>query len=119
MTLNLRAHDMGEKAVSAILVIVAVACLAVPVRHLTDASLWMDEIATVQIAAPHLSIAAAYRSEMITDVNPPLYYLLQHFWLKLFDDQAWGGRLLSAVLLMAAVLVGARLAWRTLHWPAR
>ncbi|NYZ16652.1 hypothetical protein HL658_29250 [Azospirillum sp. RWY-5-1] len=119
MTLHSRTAKAGrDSAASAIAVpavlaaffaAVTAAGLAFPFIGLTDASLWGDELWTLYLSDPALAPAELLHERIVRDVHPPLYYLMQNQWLRLFDDPVLGARLLGA--LCAAGLVAAVLAF--------
>jgi mannosyltransferase len=86
--------------------VVAVA-LGIVLRFWTHSSLWLDEALTVDIARlPLAKLHAALRQ----DGAPPLYYVLLHFWIKVFGTSDLGVRSLAGVIsvitLPVAWLVG-------------
>ena len=70
-------------------------------------SLWFDEVFSVRIARLGVSEIVSLAAR---DVHPPLYYLLLHFWTKLFGDTEFAVRMLSAVFSGLTVFVVYRLA---------
>lgn len=64
-------------------------------------SLWLDEGVSMQIA--HLDVRGILQ-EVRVDNNPPLYYLLLHYWIELFGDSETSVRMPSAILGVLAVL---------------
>jgi len=70
---------------------------------ITKSSIWHDE---------GFSILLAKRSSVeiwigsARDVHPPLYYLLLHWWMKLFGDSVVAIRSLSAVASLGVIIVG-------------
>lgn len=91
---------------------VTAAGVAFPFIGLTDASLWGDELWTLYLSDPALAPAELLGERIARDVHPPLYYLMQNQWLRLFDDPVLGARLLSALcaagLVMAVLGFGRR-----------
>jgi uncharacterized membrane protein len=82
----------------------------------------LDQVVTLeQLMAPLRPNPAAGAGEVIhyllTESNhPPLYYLLTHYWLKLFPTahglaSLWGARSLSALFGVAAIPASFGLAW--------
>ncbi len=70
-----------------------------PLLYLTQ-SLWRDEVFSLFMAAKPISF-------FITKLNfePPLYYLLLHFWMKLFGMGEIAGRSLSLVAHTGATVI--------------
>ncbi len=83
---------------------IAVVLIAAVVRltGLNLDSLWFDEAFSVCIARLGLSEIISLAA---TDVHPPLYYLLLHFWTRLFGETESAVRLLSVVFSVLTVLV--------------
>jgi uncharacterized membrane protein len=73
-------------------------------------SLWFDETATLYIAQSRLSLIIPRVGAL--EENPPLHYLLMHFWTFLFSDPVFGLRLFSALCGMASLAVFAALCGR-------
>jgi mannosyltransferase len=83
---------------------IALSLLALFVR-LTGLSLdglWFDEVFSVRAARMGLSEIISLTSN---DVHPPLYYLLLHFWMKLFGETEIGVRMLSVSFSVLTVFV--------------
>lgn len=99
----------AQTMLTAFFAAITAAGVAFPFVGLTDASLWGDELWTLYLSDPALGPAELLHERIVRDVHPPLYYLMQNLWLRLFDDQVLGARLLSA--LCAAGLVVAVLAF--------
>ncbi len=69
--------------------------IGIVLRFWTRSALWLDEALTVDIARlPLHDLHAALKR----DGAPPLYYVLLHFWMKVFGDSDLGVRSLSGVL---------------------
>lgn len=108
----------GAEIVATIaLCVVTLACLFAPFTELHESSLWLDELATVQIANPTGAFMSTYRDRIVTDVNPPAFYVLQHVWLKFFTDLQFGSRLLSSLFGVATVALVAIMAPKRFSWP--
>lgn len=71
--------------------------------HLNARSLWADEASTLFIAQSPLSLVAPRVAAL--EENPPLHYLLMHFWTFWFSDPVFGLRLFSALCGMASLLL--------------
>ncbi len=87
------------------------------VLYLGAASLRFDEASTLLIAG---RLLAELTSLLVSnEVNPPFYYALMHFWLKVFSDPRFGLRLFSALCAIASLFVFRALAGRVLPERAR
>ena len=85
----------------------AIIILAAAVRlwGLSEQSIWQDEAYSVVLARQDIG---AIIQTQVEDSSPPLYYVLLHFWLRLFGDSEFAARLFSALLgvcLVAATLL--------------
>ena len=97
--------------------IAAVVVVGVAARFVTTSPLWLDEALSVNIARlPIGDIPEALRH----DGHPPLYYVVLHFWMRLFGSGDVAVRLLSALFGLAALVLlglaarraaGTRAAW--------
>ena len=98
---------------------IALIVIGVGLRFWTLSDLWLDEALTVNIAKlPLHSIPAALRH----DGAPPLYYVLLHFWIRLFGQGDVAVRSLSGVASVVALpfawAAGKRLGGRPTAWAA-
>jgi mannosyltransferase len=68
--------------------------------EISESSIWHDEGFTMMLVQmpPAQIIARTAR-----DVHPPLYYLLLHYWIKVFGISETAARAPSALFLLAAV----------------
>lgn len=74
-------------------------------------SLWTDEIATVRVASrPTLDEVMEARQE--SERQPPLHYLLLHYWLRLAGTSDATARAPSALLAVASIVLICWLAYR-------
>ena len=73
-------------------------------------SLWYDESCSVNVASASLPDIISGRAK---DMNPPFYFILLHFWIKLFDQGEVPLRLLGAIFgvltIVFAYILGRRL----------
>lgn len=85
------------------LVAVAVTALAAALRwyHIAFQSLWLDEAASVSFASG--GVLFILQSTFYKEPNPPLYYILLHFWMNIFGSSELAVRSLSALAGTAAV----------------
>lgn len=71
--------------------------------ELNARSLWTDEAATLSIA--QLPLSRIVPSVAALEENPPLHYVLMHFWTFFFSDPVFGMRLFSALCGMGALFL--------------
>lgn len=83
---------------------IALTLLALLIRllGLSLDSLWFDEVFSVRAARLSLSEIIKLTSD---DVHPPLYYVLLHFWMKLFGETESAVRMLSVCFSALTVSV--------------
>jgi mannosyltransferase len=69
-----------------------------------------DEIWTIDVASPSLSVWQIIVTSLSNDCNPPLYYLVAHFSMLVFGANAWAIRFPSVIfgvlLIPCMYLVG-------------
>ena len=97
--------------------VAVVLVVGVLTRFVTTSHLWLDEAQTVAIAAlPLGDIPEGLRH----DGAPPLFYVILHFWMKVFGTGELSTRFLPGVFAVAALpltwlaarrLGGTRVAW--------
>jgi len=101
----------SEWAMAATVVLVVVGII---LRFWTSSDMWLDEALTVNISKLPLS---QLHGALERDGAPPLYYVLLHFWMKLFGSSDLGARSLSGVISVATIpfvwVAGKRLGGRT------
>ncbi|MGO9581663.1 MAG: hypothetical protein ACLP36_02540 [Acidimicrobiales bacterium] len=95
----------------------AVLAFSIVLRFWTPSPMWLDEALTVNIARAPLHLIPGLLRH---DGAPPLYYVLLHFWMRVFGTSDLGARSLSGVIgvltLPAAWLAGYRVgsqSWRS------
>ncbi len=92
----------GRWLAVAALAVSAIVLAGVVLRFWTRSALWLDEALTVDIARlPLHQLPAALKR----DGAPPLYYVLLHFWMKVFGTSNEGVRSLSGVISVATLPV--------------
>jgi 4-amino-4-deoxy-L-arabinose transferase-like glycosyltransferase len=96
-------------------IILTLIALAVRLKGLSLDSLWFDEVFSIRAARLSLSEIISLTSG---DVHPPLYYLLLHFWMKLFGETEVAVRMLSVCFSVLAVFVVYQLALKLFNQRA-
>jgi len=87
-----------------LIILILLLGLLLRIYNLGAESVWLDEAVSAEVAK--LSIMEQIRWMMdMNDNNPPLYYLLLHFWVSLFGDSEFSLRLPSAILGSCSVLM--------------
>lgn len=83
--------------------------VGVVLRFVTSSHMWLDEALSVDIARlPVADIPAALRH----DGHPPLFYVLLHFWMRLFGEGDLAVRSFSGVIALGALALAALAARR-------
>ena len=89
--------------------------VGIVLRFWTHSDMWLDEALTVNISRLPLS---QLHGALMRDGAPPLYYVLLHFWMKVFGSSNLGARSLSGVISVATIpavwVAGRRLGGLTL-----
>src|SRR6185295_15499725 len=83
--------------------VVLVVAVGVAMRFAARSDLWLDEALTVNIARLPLD---RLRPALLHDGAPPLYYVVLHFWIRLFGSSTDAVRALSGVLGVIAIGLG-------------
>jgi len=91
---------MSKKRYALILLLslILLGALALRIYKIGSHDLWFDEV------------LSSYRAESLTkytpfDMNPPLYYLIIHFWIKFFGNNEFNLRFLSAIFSTASIFI--------------
>lgn len=88
--------------------------IGIVLRFWTPSAMWLDEALTVNIANhPVREIVVLLRD----DGAPPLYYVLLHFWMKVFGNGNLAARSLSGVIGVGTLPVVWLLAFRVTARP--
>lgn len=104
MSENMRKSTDGETAPRTTdayrrLIFLAILTGALFIRLLTisSQSLWGDEAFSLNLALHNPgTIIETIRSGDLVEVHPPLYYILLHYCIRIFGDDLWALRILSA-----------------------
>jgi mannosyltransferase len=86
----------GRRAVPAALLAILGLAAALRFVELGHDSIWVDEAFSARVS--DLSLTDLVRTATADDTNPPIYYVLLHFWMDAFGDSAAALRSLSAVV---------------------
>lgn len=80
---------------------------------------WLDEHFSFIYASAHRSFGDAWSATISRDAHPPLYYVAQHFWLRLFGDSLLALRALNVpglIILGLALVFSRSMAWMAPIW---
>ncbi|HEY0404271.1 MAG TPA: glycosyltransferase family 39 protein [Pyrinomonadaceae bacterium] len=97
------ARSAQARFIGLILLLILALGAALRLVNLGSDSIWLDEAYSIQFA--RLPLPQLLAETASSDVHPPLYYLLLHFWIKLCGDSEAGARLLSALFGLLAILM--------------
>ncbi|MDX6693300.1 MAG: mannosyltransferase [Blastocatellia bacterium] len=97
------ARSSQARFIGLVLLLILALGAALRLVNLGSDSIWLDEAYSIQFA--HLPLPQLLAETASSDVHPPLYYLLLHFWIKLFGDSEAGARLLSALFGLLAIMM--------------
>src|SRR5215211_8982872 len=98
-----RAHFAAPSAYLLGLLAIFLAGLALRLYGLGSESLWWDEVYAISTMSSPGPLEILRLSS--TDNNPPLFYLIEHYWMLLAGDSAFAVRLPSAVAGALAIPV--------------
>jgi uncharacterized membrane protein len=89
---------MTPRRTQALVLVIILVGAALRLYNLGAQSLWFDELVSVIVSRMNLADTLAISSA----IDPPLYYLLLHFWLRVSNNDAWI-RALSAFASIATI----------------
>ena len=98
--------QIGRAAIEILLAAVVLVLWAWAFVGFDASGYWTDELFTLFVADPSQGLAEVVR-RALTDTNPPAYYIVIHYWMRLFGDGEAAARSFSA---LCAVGAGALLA---------
>ena len=68
------------------LVIFCIIALILRAYHITDKTLWVDELYVFNLAN-HSSLLTTISQTLTTDLHAPVFFVMVHYWIKLFGTQ--------------------------------
>ncbi|MCX7720300.1 MAG: flippase-like domain-containing protein [Dictyoglomus thermophilum] len=71
-------------------------------------SIWIDEAITAQVSV--MGVKDIILNRASTGIHPPLYFILMHFWIKIFGDSEIAIRSLSAIFGILCIFMIYKLA---------
>jgi len=89
----------GRYGPTALFVLILIVSAGLRLYHLGYESIWLDEGYTIRFASYDLE-----RIFFLKDTSPPLYYILMHYWIRLFGDSEFSIRFPSLVFAVLAII---------------
>jgi len=90
-----------------------------PFMQIEKASLWLDEFWSIYFSDPSQSLYDLYRSRILQELHPPLYFILNHLWMGIYNENIYAPRILSALLGLCLLGVATYMSRRILSMNAR
>ena len=90
-----------------------------PFMQIEKASLWLDEFWSIYFSDPSQSLYDLYRSRILQELHPPLYFILNHLWMGIYNENIYAPRILSALLGLCLLGVATYMNRRILSMNAR
>ena len=100
-------HSSRTRLVLACLILIVATGALLRVAYLSSDSIWLDEAYSIHVAHENIS---GIIDEASSDVHPPLYYFLLHYWINFFGDSEESARLLSALFGIICIPLAYKLA---------
>lgn len=97
--------SFNQKQISYCILLIILLAFFLRIYNLDAESLWLDEALSVEHYAKNDITTIIER----LSVHPPLYYIILHFWIKLFGDSEFSVRFLSAIFGIMSIYVIYRL----------
>lgn len=90
--------------------------IAYQIATLGRQGLWFDEILTVMLTLPERSLTEMY---LVRDQNPPLYYVLMHFWQLVAPRGDWSMRVPGLYVYILTIAAAALYPCRVMNTAKR
>lgn len=90
-----------------------------PFMQIDKASLWLDEFWSIYFSDPSQKLYDLYRTRILQELHPPLYFILNHLWMGIYDEDIYSPRLLSVILGLCLLAVVAYISRKILSINAR
>ncbi len=94
----------GKSNYYALLFVIIAVGLFLRLYHLDQESFWTDEAFSVHHASEK-NVGSVIQNVKLTEGAPPGYYLLLHFWIKMFGDTEFSTRLLSTIFGTGSIII--------------
>lgn len=96
----------GHKLNCVILLLILILSLGFFLRvyNLSEESIWFDEACTLQ-SAEKPTLGGVLESVQRLEGNPPFYYLLMRYWIRIFGDSEFSARFPSVVFGTLSILI--------------
>lgn len=93
-------HSSAKRLALLCLLLITSTGALLRIAYIGSDSIWLDEAYSIHVAHENLS---GIIEEASSDVHPPLYYFLLHYWMNLFSDSERSARMLSALFGIIAL----------------
>ncbi|MFC1920076.1 glycosyltransferase family 39 protein, partial [Chloroflexota bacterium] len=95
----------SSKGKGIVLLLLAIVLLGTFLRayDLGTESIWVDEASSIKLAVK--DFISVIREAGYTQNHPPLYFVILHFWIRIFGDSEVATRSLSAIFGVASILL--------------
>jgi hypothetical protein len=90
-----------------------------PFLQIEKASLWLDEFWSIFFSDPSQNLFDLYRTRIVQELHPPLYFILNHLWMLFYDGSIYAPRVLSAIIGLALLAVAAYMSRHILEMNTR
>ncbi|MHA2131492.1 MAG: glycosyltransferase family 39 protein [Promethearchaeota archaeon] len=94
---------MKFKKYELILLVILLTSLFIRIFELSAESLWADEFYSINLAGK--SLTQIIRITSTKDFHPPLYYIILHYWTKIFGTSEFAARFPSAIFGFLSVFM--------------
>ncbi|MEE8271744.1 MAG: hypothetical protein V3R98_08435 [Alphaproteobacteria bacterium] len=106
----MKSSSANDKAINrtifVLLILILIGALLLRVYDIGYQSYWLDELFSITLADPRIDFVEMLR-RLQYEVNPPLFYILLHWWSEIFGTGEVAARSLSALFGCSTVLFAA------------
>jgi hypothetical protein len=81
--------------------------IAYQIATLGREGLWYDEIFTVMVTRPELSLSEMFQRYLVWEETPPLHYVLMHFWQLIAPRGDWAMRVPGLYVYVLTIVAAA------------
>jgi hypothetical protein len=100
-------HEASLQSLKSWVAVIIGIVIAYQIATLGHQGLWFDEIVTVMVSRPERSLTAIFQSCLRYDTNPPLHFVLIHFWQLVAPRGDWSMRVPGLFFYILTIAVAA------------